>query len=136
MCSTQCNKSNVQIVTIMYTLYYVAVVRGQVTKGPENVAVLVGSNVTLRCAGTDLSWDEYVSDPSGDSRVISYKADLTWPDKYDIITEPTGTYDMIIKSIKLEQGGRYLCKGIRLPTSKASAQVITFSGETLLLFLH
>jgi len=138
MCSTQCYKPKVQIVTIMYTSHYVAVVRGQVTKGPENVAVLVGSDVTLRCAGTDLGWESFASDTTTDPLTISYKADLAMPDKYDLITEPPGTYDLTIKFIKLEQGGRYKCKALRVGarSSTISVQVITFSGETLLLFLH
>ena len=119
----------------MYTLCFVAVVCGQVTKGPENVAVLVGSNVTLRCAGTDLAWEEYVSDRAGGAATISHKTSLVHPDKYDLTTEPTGTYDLTIKSIQLNQGGLYRCKALRSVTSYIFCQVITFSGETLLLFL-
>ena len=120
---------------IVYTLCFVAVVCGQLTKSPENVAGLVGSNATLRCAGTDLSWEEYVSDPTGAAITISYKADVVKPNKYDVTTEPTGTYDLTIKSIQLTQGGRYRCKALKDVTSFTYAQVITFSGETLLLFL-
>ena len=119
----------------MYTLCFVAVVCGQLTKSPENVVGLVGSSVTLRCAGTDLSWEEYTSDPTGAAVTISYKADVVKPNKYDLITEPTGTYDLTIKSIQLIQGGRYRCKALQDVTSFTYAQVITFSGETLLLFL-
>ena len=119
----------------MYTLHFVAVVCGQLTKSPYNVAGLVGSDVTLRCAGTDLSWEEYVSDPTGAAATISYKADVVQPDKYDLITSSTGTYDLTIKSIQLNQGGRYRCKALRVSASYAFAQVITFIGETLLLFL-
>ena len=117
----------------MYTLCSVAVVCGQVTKGPENVAVLVGSNVTLRCAGTRLGWEEYVSDPTGAVVTISFKADVVRPNKYVLITEPSGTYDLIIKSIQLKQGGLYKCKAIDDIASSKYAQVITFSGETLFL---
>ena len=119
----------------MYTLCFVAVVCGQLTKHPENVAVLAGSNVTLRCAGTLLAWEEYVSDPYGDAVTISHKADVTYPNKYDLITKPTGTYDLTIKSIKLTQGGRYKCKALRDVLSYTYAQVITFRGDILLLFL-
>ena len=119
----------------MYTLCYVAVVCGQLTKRPENVAALVGSNVTLRCAGTDLAWEEFVSDPTGDPVTISYKADVAIHDEHDLITEPRGTYDLIIKSIQLKQGGRYKCKALLGRKPFANAQVITFNGETLLLFL-
>jgi len=118
----------------MYTLYFVAVVCGQLTKGPENVVGLVGSDVTLRCAGTGLIWEEYVSDPSGAAVIISFQARVATPNKYDLITEPTGTYDLIIKSLELKQGGRYRCTSLLDTTSYASAQVIIFSGETLLLF--
>ena len=118
----------------MYTLCFVAVVCGQLTKSPENVAVLVGSNVTLRCAGTDLSWEQYVSNPTG-AVTITYKADVVKPNMYDLITEPTGTYDLTIKSIQLKQGGLYRCKALHDVTSYTFAQVITFSGEILLLFL-
>ena len=120
---------------IVYTLCFVAVVCGQLTKGPVNVAVLVGSNVTLRCAGTNLSWEEHITDPRGAALALSYKADLNFPNKHDLITEPTGTYDLIIKSIQLNQGGRYRCKAVKMATSYKYAQVITFSGEILLLFL-
>ena len=118
----------------MYTCF-VAVVCGQVTKGPENVAVLVGSNVTLRCAGTVLAWEEYATDPLGEAVTISYKTSVVYPNKHYLITEPTGTYDLTINSIQLNQGGRYRCKSLIYATSCTSAQVITFSGETLLLFL-
>ena len=126
----------------MYTLYFVAVVWGQVTKGPENVAVLVGSNVTLTCAGTRLSWEEYAIDSTGGATGISSEASLYNPKKYDLITEPTGTYDLTIKFIELKQGGLYRCKALVATTSYTYAQVITFSGETyvvvsslILLFL-
>ena len=116
----------------MYTLCFVSVVCGQLTNSPENVAVLVGSNVTLRCAGTDLSWEVFTTEPVGDPDTISFKVAVTEPNKYDLITEPTGTYDLIIKSIKLNQGGRYKCKELTGQRFATSAQVITFSGETLL----
>ena len=119
----------------MYTLCFVAVVCGQLTKSPENVAVLVGSSVTLRCAGTNLMWEEYVSDSDGDPVTISYKADIPRPNKYDLITEPAGTYNLTIKSIQLNEGGKHKCKEVTGQQSATSAQVITFSGETLLFFL-
>ena len=119
----------------MYTLHLVAVVCGQLTKSPENVAVLVGSNVILRCAGTDLIWEAYFSYQTIDAVPISSGARVSNPNKYGLTTEPTGTYDLIIKSIELKQGGRYTCKAFLDQTSYTSAQVITFSGETLLLFL-
>ena len=119
----------------MYTLYFVAVVCGQLTKSPENVAVLVGSDVTLRCAGTVLGWEEFVSDPNGDSATVSTEASVFKPNKYGLTTEPTGTYDLTIKSIQLNQGGRYRCLGLAETTSYAYAQVVTFSGEKCLLFL-
>ena len=138
MCSNKINATNLVHTSrhaIVYTLCFVAVVCGQLTKSPENVAALVGSSVTLRCAGTDLSWEEYATDPTGAAVTISYKADVTYPNKYDVTTEPTGTYDLTIKSIPLTQGGRYRCKALKVTASYTSAQVITFSGETLLLFL-
>ena len=118
----------------MYTLCFVAVVCGQLTKGPENVAVLVGSNVTLRCAGTSLSWEDYVSDTQGAAWRISSEARLYEPNKYDLVIEPTGTYDLTIKFIELKQGGLYRCLAL-VVSGYAYAQVITFSGEILLLFL-
>ena len=120
---------------IVYTLCYVAVVCGQLTKSPENVAGLVGSDVTLRCAGTDLIWEEFVSNPTGHAVAISSGDRVAKPNKYGLITEPTGTFDLTIKSIELKQGGRYNCKAFLDSTSFTYAQVITFSGETLLLFL-
>ena len=118
----------------MYALCFVAVVCGLLTKGPENVAVLVGSNVTLRCAGSNLAWDEHATDPSGEAVTITFQAVVVEPNMYALITEPKGTYDLTIKSIQLKQGGRYKCKALR-GLSYTCAQVITFSGETLLLFL-
>ena len=120
---------------IVYALCFVAVVCGQLTKGPENVALLVGSNVTLRCAGTNLAWEEYASDPTGAAVTITFQAVVVKPKKYDLITKPTGTYDLTIKSVQLKQGGLYKCKSLQDVLSYAYAQVITFSGETLLLFL-
>ena len=118
----------------MYALWFVAVVCGQLTKSPENVAVLVGSDVTLRCAGTVLAWEEYATNPNG-SLTISNQADVFNPKKYDLTTVPTGTYDLTIKSIALKEGGTYRCKGLLDIASYTFVQVITFSGETLLLFL-
>ena len=124
----------------MYTLCFVAVVCGRLTKSPENVAGLVGSNVRLRCAGTDLMWEEYVSIPTGGAVAITSGARVAKPNMYDLIKEPrgivtklTGIYDLIIKSIELKQGGRYKCKSFVDETSYTFAQVITFSGETLFL---
>ena len=117
----------------MYTLCFVAVVCGQLTKSPENVAVLVGSNVTLRCAGTDLAWD-YFPNPNTIPKTISFRAEVVEPNKFDIITEPTGTYDLTVKSIQLREGALYLCKALHDKASFTFAQVITFSGEILLLF--
>jgi len=119
----------------VYTLCFVAVVWGQMTKSPENVAVLVGSNLTLTCAGTDLGWDEYATNPIGLVTAVSAGDRVYAPSKYVLITEPTGTYDLTIISIQLEQGGRYRCKSFLDQTSGVYAQVITFSGEMSLLFL-
>ena len=119
----------------MYALWFVAVVCGQLTKSPENVAVLVGSDVTLRCAGTVLAWEESVSDPNGGAVTASSMASVFNPKKYDLTTVPTGTYDLTIKSIALKQGGTYRCKALVDSASYTFVQVITFSGETLLLFL-
>ena len=116
----------------VHKLCFVAVVCGQLTKRPENVAGLVGNNVTLRCAGTFVSWEEYISDPNGTPMTISYRADVNFPNKYDLINDPSGTYDLTIKSIQLNQGGRYRCAAVRVIGSYSFAQVITFSGETLL----
>ena len=105
---------------------------GQLTKSPENVAVLVGNNVTLRCSGTDIIWDEYATNPTGDAATITSQARVADPDMYGLITEPTGTFDLIIKSIQLSQGGQYLCKAFGYAEAYTFAQIITFSGETLL----
>ena len=117
----------------MYTLCFVAVVCEQLRKSPENVAVLVGSDVTLKCVGTVLGWEEFVSQDEGTA--ISSEARVYSPNKHVLITEPTRTYDLTIKSLELKQGGRYKCKALIDSASYTSAQVITFSGETLLLFL-
>jgi len=109
---------------------------GQVTKRPENVAVLIGSDVTLRCAGTDLTWEEYLSDSAAATTITTAGEILDIPYLYEIITDPTGRFDLTISFIELEQGGRYSCKAFADKTSSTYAQVITFSGEILLLFLH
>ena len=98
--------------------------------------MLVGSNVSLRCAGTELSW-EHIHSPTGDTQTftITFRAVVVKPNKYDLTTEPTGTYDLTIKSIQLKQGGLYRCKALLDEASYTIAQVITFSGEILLLFL-
>ena len=96
--------------------------------------MLVGSDVTLRCSGTIVSWEEYYSDSHGGATTISNEATLYDPDLYNLITEPTGTYDLTIKSIKLEQGGLFRCKALTKATD-GSAYVITFSGEIFLIFL-
>ena len=114
----------------MYTLYFAAVVCGQLTKSPENVAVLVGSDVTLRCAGNDLIWEEDATSPIGHTYRITSGTRVAKPNMYSLITEPTGTFDLIIKSIQLKQGGRYRCTAFTARTSYTYVQVITFSGET------
>ena len=96
---------------------------------------MAGSNVTLRCAGTLLAWEEYVSDPTGAAVTISHQANVVRPNKYELITEPKGTYYLTIKYIKLTQGGRYRCKALQDVTSFTYVQVITFRGDILLLFL-
>ena len=119
---------------VLYTLYFVAVVCAQLTKSPENVAVPVGSDVTLRCAGTGLIWEEYATNTAA-ATTLTDSDRIAQPDQYGLTTEPTGTYDLTIKSIQLKQGGIYRCKAFADLTSQSYVQVITFSGERFLLFL-
>ena len=121
----------------MYTFCFVAVVYGQVTNGqvttaPENVAGLVGSNVTLRCAGTNLAWEDHRI--LGTMTPISRGTNrIFFPNMYDLITVPTGTYNLIMKSVQLNQGGLYKCRA--LPGSQyGMAEVVIFSGETFFFF--
>lgn len=125
----------------MYTLCFVAVVYGSVLGiGPANVAVRVQSDVFLKCRGEQLSWEEYVSKTNGGMTLISSGANLTEPDKYDLIMKPWRdgmlTYDLIIKRIQLKQGGTYNCQTTyELDIySHRCVEVITLNGETLLLF--
>ena len=102
------------------------------TESPENVAGLVGSSVTLRCAGNTLVWEEYFSKPIGST--ISGPDRSYFPDKYDLITEPTGTYNLVIKSLELRDGGTYMCKAVTDTLSYTFVEVIVFNGKTCSCF--
>ena len=102
---------------------------GQLTENPENVAGLVGSTVTLRCAGTTLQWEEYISKPWPTGSTLTGPQSY-FPNKYDLITTPAGTYNLKIKSLELGDGGAYMCKAILDPLSYTFAEVIVFNGKT------
>ena len=105
---------------------FVAVLCGELTKGPENVAGLVGSSVTLSCAGTYLAWEDYTS--VGNLMPLSKGTTVFYPNKYDLMTEPTGTYNLTIKSLELKQAGEYKCRTLPGP-QYGIAEVVIFSGE-------
>ena len=108
---------------------FIAVVCKQLTIHPQNVAALVGHNVTIRCAGPVVSWIEYVSNASGYAETISSESHMYHTDKYYVETKPAGTYDLTIISIELNQGGRYSCLSLEAPDSVTSVSVIVFSGK-------
>ena len=110
---------------------FVAVVCKHLRTHPQNVAALAGQNVTLRCAGPTVTWMEYVSLASDHPETISSETEKYHPDKYHVETKPTGTYDLTIISIQLNQAGRYTCKSLEAPDSHTSVYVIVFSGKTL-----
>ena len=107
---------------------------GQLTQKPENVVGVVGSSVTLICAGSVLQWEEYISDPN--SPVILTSKERNYDDtKYDLITTPTDTYNLTIKSLALKDGGRYSCNPFRVPSSYAEAEVIVFKGKIICIVI-
>jgi len=110
----------------VYALCYVAVVCGDITRSPDNVAGVVGSNVTLRCAGTSLSWLEYISNETYPSTITGTNGEVYFPKEYDLITTPTGTYNLIIKSSELSDGGKYKCMAKRNYTF---VEVVMFNGK-------
>ena len=87
---------------------------------------MVGSSVTLRCAGSDLKWEEYVSDAAGPVEISSGDTNYA-PMQYDLSTTE-GRYDLTIKSLALIDAGKYRCKVVRGDT--AYAEVIVFNGKT------
>ena len=124
---------------------------GQLTKTPENVAGLVGSSVTLKCAqplpspeGPMLQW-EIVSNPHNTITVSTLSSVLN-EENHTLTTTPAGTYDLTIKELELKDGGKYKCKSLRDQSSYTVAEVIVFSGKTfcflidmvaiILCFLH
>ena len=93
---------------------------------------MVGSSVTLNCAGTNLKWDEFVSDDKGPDSISSGSTNYA-PKKYDVVTTPKERYDLTIKSLALTDGGKYRCKVIRGAT--AYAEVIVFTSRTMFVVI-
>ena len=108
---------------------------GQLTASPENVAGVVGSSVTLRCAGSVLQWEEFATTPSS-AKTISVEGRNYKDTMYDLITTPPGTYNLTIKSLDLTYGGKYQCKSITDESSYAFAEVIVFNGKTSSYFFY
>ena len=102
---------------------------GQLTKIPDNTAGLVGSSITLQCAGTVLQWEAFATSPQ-EAKTISVEARNYKSNMYDLITMPAGTYNLTIKSLVLANGGGFQCKAINDVHSFAIAQVIVFKGKT------
>ena len=106
---------------------------GQLTERPENVVGVIGGSIELKCAGSLLRWEEYISNKAS-PLVLTQEARNYDEANYDLITTPTNTYNLIIKSAAFEHGGKYSCNAFRVPSVYASAEVIVFSGKIILFY--
>ncbi|KAI0233388.1 hypothetical protein LSAT2_016349 [Lamellibrachia satsuma] len=112
-------------ISIVLAAVMIRAVCGQLTKIPDNTAGLVGSSITLQCAGTVLQWEAFATSPQ-EAKTISVEARNYKSNMYDLITMPAGTYNLTIKSLVLANGGGFQCKAINDVQSFAIAQVIVF----------
>ena len=108
---------------------------GQLTTSPENVAGMVGSSVTLRCAGSGetsgeplLQWED--ASNRHHAIVISTLSTVVRPEKYELIITPTGRYDVVIKDLELRDGRKYRCKSLQDSSSYTFVEVVIFNGNT------
>ena len=109
---------------------FIAVRGGELTWTPLNVVTKVGNSVTLTCAGTELSWVEYITNPGdSDSKTITFGTNITIKSTYDLNTDPDGKYELIIKSPVLLDCGRYRCKDKWNEANRGDAELIVF-GKT------
>ena len=110
---------------------FIAVGGGELTWTPLNVVTKVGNSVTLTCAGTKLSWVEYITNPgSSVSKTITAGINIQNKSKYGLKTDPDGKYELVIKSPVLSDGGRYRCKDIWNEANRGDAELIVF-GKTV-----
>lgn len=84
---------------------------------PRNTAAVIGQNVTLTCgvlnAGVSHSvqWTEFAY-TSGGSLISDNLDILDHPqaDRYMIVSNQAGQYDLVILDVRMADGGSYLCK--------------------------
>lgn len=105
---------------------------------PENVVGVAGGDVTLACATSAadyLGWDEYITNLNTAQNI--YIGDLSIKpnsqSKYELLTTPAGNYQLTIKSLTLNDGGKYVCKYMVDITKRGVAEVIVLGEMPLLL---
>ena len=104
---------------------------------PENVVGLVGGDVTLACATSAadfLGWDEYITNLKTAQNIFFGNNSVKSQSKFELLTTPTGNYQLTIKSLTLNDGGKYVCKYMVDITKRGIAEVIVLGEMPLLLF--
>lgn len=105
---------------------------------PKDTVVEVGTNVTLTCEtvipdheSTDyLEWKEYISSPTGLTIFNSFDDQtISKPGKYEI----HGEYNLLVRSVSLEDGGMYSCKLTWAETTANNADLIVIGKPELIM---
>ena len=110
---------------------------GELTRTPLNVVTKVGNSVTLTCAGTELSWVEFITNPvSSVAKTVTSGFNIQNKSKYGLNTDPDGKYELIIKSPVLSDGGRYRCRDIWNEANHGDAEVIVFGKIYFQFYFH
>ena len=106
--------------------------QGYVTTGPRNATVLLGLDVTLQCM-TNLSepvdW-YYRSSNTAQVEYIAASGRIQPQshERYVMVKEPVGSYDLVIHNAQSRDTGWYQCvddAGIGMKSEQAYLQVVT-----------
>jgi len=122
--------------SIVVAACIVSVTLGDIAVGPQNVAALVGSDITLTCTSTTtgnerVQFVEFVTNPTG-----AYISDGGFllpghPNyfRYGFSTDMTnGVYNLTIRGLIIDDGGEYGCQDSNLAGSYALNDVIAIDG--------
>jgi len=103
--------------SLLRTVHGASIITHGLEYGPDNVAILQGETVVLRCRtdGVPTSnprWYEFVTNPSGElisdgTQILPGHPNAA---RYQIITTDSITFDLQIEPTVWEDGGYYHCK--------------------------